>query len=106
MLTDMGNKTLCETIGPAPGDHDDENVAIYSSMQSNVTHVRGIARQGYCLPKECTEADLNYVADLLVNNTNHGLSILPQYGIHFNTLIFNEDSRVGMKFSQSDFESG
>ena len=106
MLTDMGNKTLCESLGPAPGDHDNESIAVYSNMKSNVTHVRGIARQGYCLPKECSQDDLNGVASLFVNITNNGLAILPQYGIHFNTLIFNEQSRVGMQFISSDKSTG
>ena len=65
MVTDVGFKDACEEIKV-----DNSSIASYFSMQINVTDARGVARVGWCLPKECTTDDVNGALDKIVTSSN------------------------------------
>ena len=97
IVTDVGLKDPCENIRIG-----NETIAQYFSEQMNITDSRGISRVGWCLPKECTQDDVGEAVTKIQTYMNDQLAILPDYGIKINTLIFNSDSRMTMKFFKSD----
>ena len=59
MITDIGLAPACNNIT----DTDGNRIAHFVAMQNNVTHLRGLARQGYCLPIECNQESMTYFGD-------------------------------------------
>lgn len=80
-------------------NEDGERVAHYTNEQVNTTHMRGAGRQGWCIPIECKTESVDYFNDVWYGYMNNQLAMLPSYGINFNTLIFNTESRVGSIFT-------
>jgi len=68
----------------------------------NVTDLRGVARTGLCLPRECTQAHLDNFTDTLLGFINPMILKLPEFGIVINNTIFGPESQVTMKFTTSD----
>ena len=98
-LTDMGDKSVCEGLT----DEDGNRIGQFVIMNSNVTHVRGKARQGICLPIECSQEEITAASDAEVNFINYGISQLPVLGINVDILIFRTGlSQVYDKFVVSD----
>ena len=105
MATDMGSKSLCENLGAAPGEDTEESVGVYASLKLNATHVRGLARQGWCVPRQCSQTDLNNFQNLVRNLTDKAIGILPKLGIHVDTIVFNDQSQIALTFTKSDESS-
>lgn len=98
-LTDMGDKARCENLKDEQGNQ----IGQFVIMNTNVTHIRGKARQGVCLPIECTQEQITWASDLEVNFINYGIRQLPEYGINIDILIFKTGlSQVYDKFIISD----
>jgi hypothetical protein len=72
-------------------------------MNTNITHIRGKARQGICLPIECSQEEITAASDAGVNFINFGIDILPTLGINIDILIFKTGfTQVYDKFVISD----
>ena len=97
MLTDIGLKDACEEIKV-----DNVGIAFYFSMQINVTDARGVTRIGWCLPKECTQDNVNGALDKVVTSMNKMLGMLPSFGINIDILIFTPKSKIFMHVTKSD----
>ena len=88
MLTDVGNPEACHNIL----DDNGKRIALYTNVEQGVSHLRGIARIGVCVPIECNQESMDYFNDKYFGYMNAQLLLLPSYGINFNTLIFNNQS--------------
>ena len=95
----MGNKEECASIS----DSDGYIISQYASQMSNVTDVRGIARSGWCLPIECSQADFDWITTLEDNFVNMGIDMLPSLGINIDTLVFKTGlSNIFQRYVLSD----
>jgi hypothetical protein len=68
-LTDMGDKARCEELT----DDDGNQIGQFVVMNTNITHLRGKARQAICLPIECSQEEISAAGDAEVNFINWGI---------------------------------
>ena len=110
MLTDYGDKNWCESQRLKEETNNDLGekfmtetaLAAYSSAQSNTTYERGIARMGFCLPKECTQGDIDDFFEKYMDTAAFGLGALSEFNMGMNSMIMRPWSVPGMKVTKTN----
>jgi len=110
MITDYGDKPWCESNYLQEEKIDDDGnkylvetaLAAYASAQSNTTNERGIARMGFCLPKECLQIEIDAFMEKYMDMASFALGAMSELGIGMNMNIMRPFSVPGMKLTSSN----
>lgn len=92
-IMEMGYHDACQAIG---GD--------FVVLNSNITHLIGMARMGLCMPKECSQEHYDVVVNGMLSQVNGFLDYLSDYYNHpvLHGAFIREWTRVGMTLTKSD----
>jgi hypothetical protein len=73
-------------------------------LNSNITHLIGMARMGLCMPRGCKQHHFDAVSNALTAPVNEYLDYLSDYYHHpkLNGSFVREWTRVGMTLTKSD----
>ena len=80
------------------------DIADFVVLNTNISHLIGMARMGLCLPKGCKQHHYDWFVDGQVKTVNGFLDYLANYYHHpkINSMFFREWTRVGMTLIKSD----
>lgn len=91
-IMELGYYEACQEIG---GD--------FVVLNSNITHLIGMARMGLCMPRECTQPIYDKVVENMVTPVNGYLQYLADYYNHpvLHGSFVREWTRVGMSLTKT-----
>jgi len=85
-----------------PCQRDLGEYADFVVMNSNISHLSGFSRMGFCLPKECKQKHYDAYSAKMLSLVNGVFAKFPDYGIIMNNTLFQPWTRVGLSMTKSD----
>ncbi|CDW89299.1 UNKNOWN [Stylonychia lemnae] len=85
-----------------PCQRDLGDYADFVVMNSNISHLSGFSRMGFCLPKECKQKDYDSYSAKMVSLVDFAFAHFPDVGIVMNNSLFQPWTRVGLSMIKSE----